>query len=99
MIPQVSELTIDTSRSIAGLRFGRARRHPELERLICAAVCNARFASLLITSPEQALALSECGKRLSIDERRMVLSIRDADDIYDFAGRLYTVVAQQASPE
>jgi hypothetical protein len=71
------------------LCFGRRRRHPELERLICAAAIDPRFAALLVANPAQALRESELGAKLSADEQAMVLSINNARDIHDFAGRLY----------
>lgn len=70
-------------------RFGRPRRHPELERLICAAVIDARFAAVLLSDPARALRESGIGAKLSADERTLVLSIDGACDIHDFAGRLY----------
>ncbi len=97
MSAQVFDRSMEMQRPIRALRFGRVRTHPELERLICAAICNTHFASLLVNSPEQALAQSEVGQRLSIDERNMVLAIRDADDIYDYAGRLHALVARQGT--
>ncbi len=97
MSAQVLDRGMELHRPIRALRFGRVRRHPELERLICAAICNTRFATLLLNSPEQALAHSEVGQCLSTDERNMVLAIRDADDIYDYAGRLHALVAQQGT--
>jgi hypothetical protein len=73
------------------VRFGRVRRHPELERLICAAICSTSFATLLLSNPEGALAQSEVGQRLSADERDMVLAVRHAANIYDYAGRLHAL--------
>jgi hypothetical protein len=87
----------ELNRPIRSLRFGRVRRYPELERLICAAICNTRFATMLLTTPERALAYSEIGQRLSPDERALVLSIRDAPDIYEYAGRLHRLIAQHRS--
>lgn len=75
-------------------RAGTTTRHPELERLICAAVSNQRFATDLLTTPEQALAHSEHGARLTASERALVISIADARDIYDFAARLHAKVSQ-----
>lgn len=75
-------------------RLGVARRHPELERLICAAMSNHRFASQLLVAPEDALALWDKTCQLSPDERAMVASISGAVDIYEFAARLHAMVQQ-----
>ena len=74
------------------LRVGRERRHPELERLICAAVSNERFATQLIAAPAEAIERLGYGKALSPSERDLVVSITDAADIYDFAARLHAQV-------
>jgi|GEM_PF-6839335 len=74
-------------------RFGQARRHPELERLICAAGSNHQFAQLLVSAPEVALNQYEYRRHLSGTERDMVLSIQ-ATDIYDFAGQLHSLINQ-----
>lgn len=66
--------------------------HPNLERLICAAVSNARLAELLIQAPMRALAQYEVGRFLTAAERRLVSKINDAQDIYEFAGRLHALV-------
>lgn len=76
------------------LRFGVERRHPALERLICAAVSNQRFATQLVAAPEAALRHSEHGRQLTPSEWAMVTSIHGADDIYDFAARLHARVQQ-----
>ena len=76
------------------LRFGAQRRHPELERLICAAVSNQRFANQLITAPEMALRHSEHGRQLTPAEWAIVTSIDGATDIYEFAARLHARVQQ-----
>lgn len=75
-------------------RFGTARHHPELERLICAALSNQRFAKQLLVSPEDALALWDHRYQLSPAERAMVTSINGAADIYDFAARLHAKARQ-----
>lgn len=72
----------------------RRRQHPNLERLICAAISNRRFAAELVQAPARALAQSEVGRRLSAAERRLVLSISAAEDIYDFAGRLHALATE-----
>lgn len=66
-----------------------AARHPELERLICAAISNQRFASQLLVAPEDALALWDYRYQLSPAEKDLITSINDAADIYDFAARLH----------
>ena len=83
---------------VPAVRFGRVRRHPELERLICAAICNTSFAALLLNNPESALAQSEVGQRLSPAERTMVLAIDGAANIYDYAGRLHALAVQDGPP-
>jgi len=75
------------------------QHHPNLERLICAAVSNARFAALLVQAPEHALAQFEVGRLLTAAERRLVLAITDADDIFEFAGRLHALVSEMHSSE
>jgi hypothetical protein len=65
-------------------------RHRELNRLICRAISNPRFARTLITTPDTALATAE--HELSADEVALVRSIRAAD-IHDFAAQLYAKVA------
>jgi hypothetical protein len=70
-------------------------RHPELNRLICRAISNPRFARALITAPDTALATDE--HRLSADEVALVRSIQAAD-IHDFAEQLYSKVADDAKP-
>lgn len=70
-------------------RFGTMRRHPELERLICAAMSNQHFASKLLVAPEDALALWDYRFHLSPTEQDMITSINGAADIYDFAARLH----------
>jgi len=74
--------------------FGMKRRHIELERLVCAAVSNPRFATQLLTAPGQAVESSEHGGRLSADERALVASIKGATDIHDWAARLHARVEQ-----
>ena len=76
------------------IRFGKARRHPELERLVCAAVSNPRFATQLLAAPAVALEHSEHGRQLSAAEWAMVTSIDGATDIYDFAARLHAQLHQ-----
>jgi hypothetical protein len=76
------------------MRFGGLPRYPELERLICAAVSNQRFANQLLTAPEAALEVSAHGHKLSPAERAIVASINGAKDIYDFAARLHAKVQQ-----
>ena len=75
-------------------RTGRPRRYPELERLICRAVSEERFARQLVTEPAIALAELDHGSRLSPVEREMVTSIIGATDIYEFAARLHAKVQQ-----
>jgi len=74
------------------LHFRVEQRHPALERLICAAVSNDRFATQLVAAPETALRHSEHGRQLSPAEWAMVTSIDDATDIYEFAARLHARV-------
>jgi hypothetical protein len=76
------------------VRFGATRRHPELERLICAALSDQRFATQLVEAPEVALELFGHGDQLSPIERALVVSIDSAIDIYDFAARLHAKVQQ-----
>jgi hypothetical protein len=71
---------------------GVPRRHPELERLICAAVSNHRFATQLIAAPATALEHFEGARLLSPAERALVTSVNGATDIYDFAARLHACV-------
>jgi hypothetical protein len=66
-----------------------SRYFPGLERLICAAVSNQGIARLLLTAPEHALEHVAQSCALSPDERALVASIVDADDIHEFAARLY----------
>lgn len=72
----------------------RERRHPALERFVCAAISSAPLADVLLCNPALALRRYEVGRNLSDFERRLVLSITDAGDIYEFAGRLHAVVRQ-----
>ena len=74
--------------------FGTKRRHVELERLVCAAVSNARFATQLLAAPDAALESSEYGRHLSSAERAIVTSINGATDIHDFAARLHARMQQ-----
>jgi hypothetical protein len=74
--------------------FGQKRRHVELERLVCAAVSNPRFATQLLKAPGPAIEGSELARHLSADERALVASINDATDIYDFAAQLHARVEQ-----
>ena len=76
------------------VRFRKARRHSELERLVCAAVSNPHFATQLLAAPATALTHSEHGHQLSADEWAAVVSINGATDIYDFAARLHARVQQ-----
>ena len=75
--------------------FGARPRHPELERLICAAVSNQSFASQLVATPELALRHSEYGRQLSPAEWALVTSISGASDIHDFAAQLHARVQQR----
>lgn len=77
----------------------RKNRHPALERLVCAAVCDPQLAALLLLVPTVALQRYEVGRSLSNAERRLVLSITDASDIHDFAGRLHAMASQVHRPE
>jgi hypothetical protein len=74
--------------------FGAEPRHAELERLVCAAVSNPRFARQLLASPELAVERSEYARRLSAAERALVASIAGAQDIHEFAARLHARVKQ-----
>ena len=74
--------------------FGAQRRHAELERLVCAAVSNPKFARQLVTAPGPALEQSEYARRLSAAECALVASIDGAEDIHDFAARLHALVYQ-----
>lgn len=76
------------------LTFGAEPRHAELERLVCAAVSNPRFAKQLLAAPELALDRSEYARRLSAAERALVVSIAGAEDIHEFAARLHARVKQ-----
>ncbi len=78
-------------------RFGGVRRYRELERLICAALSNQRFAAELVTSPNTALDDHHHRCELSPVERAMVTSIVDAKDIYDFAARLLDQIQHHTS--
>ncbi len=69
-------------------------QYPELERLVCVALSNQRFASLLLTTPEAALDIGHHGFQLSPAERTLVASINGATDIHDFAARLYVKMQQ-----
>lgn len=68
---------------------GTVARYPALERLICAAVSNTQFAQRLVASPSDALAVSEFAHGMTLEEQRLVSSIQGAQDIHDFARRLY----------
>jgi len=72
--------------------YKTARRHPELERLICAAVSNQGFAKQLISAPAVALERSTYGCRLTPTEWELVTSVSGATDIYDFAARLHACI-------
>lgn len=77
----------------------RPLHHPNLERLICAAVSSARFGALLVGAPAQALAQFQVGRCLTTVERRLVLAISDAADVAEFAGRLHASVIEMHSTE
>jgi hypothetical protein len=72
----------------------REHRHPNLERLVCAALSNTQLAETLLCRPELALRKYEVGRALTDSERRMVLSVTGAGDIYEFAGHLHAVVCR-----
>jgi hypothetical protein len=63
--------------------------HVELNRLLSAAVVNQRFCQLLLSNPEEALALGCNGERfaLSAEEKAQVLAIQ-ADSLQSFASQL-----------
>jgi len=75
-------------------RPGDVPRYPELERLICAALSNQRLAAQLLRTPEDALDILAHACHLSPDERAIVVSIAGAQDIHEFAARLYAKVHQ-----
>ena len=76
------------------VHFGKARRHTELERLVCAAMSNPHFATQLLAAPAVALKLFEHGHQLSADEWAAVVSINGATDIHDFAAQLHAQLHQ-----
>ncbi len=63
-----------------------AECHPEVSRLISAAVVNKRFRQLLLTRPAEALETGYLGEPFSLEseDRAMILSIR-AHSLADFA--------------
>jgi len=69
----------------------RSNSYPELNRLICRAISNPKFANKLIVAPEAVLTSGE--HKLSPSEEALVRSIR-ARDIYDFAAQLYLMVSR-----
>jgi hypothetical protein len=70
----------------------RPQRYPSLERLICAAISNRRFAEHLLRSPKDALDTSTFVGQLSDEERALIVSITGARDIHDFAAQLHAKV-------
>lgn len=76
-------------------------RYPELERLICVALSNQRFAAQLLKDPSIALKRSWGGRQLSPDEQALVIKSAGADDIYDFAARLLANLCrhEQSAPQ
>lgn len=69
------------------------RHHRELERLICRAFSEERFASELLRAPARALAESAHRHNLSAMEQALVTSIT-ASDIHDFAAQLHMKLQQ-----
>jgi hypothetical protein len=65
------------------------QRYPEIERLIGNAVCDPDFAEVLLRDPQQALNHGGYHQRMSHDEAHLVLSVRGAADLREFATRLY----------
>jgi hypothetical protein len=65
------------------------RHYPEIERLIGNAVCDPSFAEALLCDPQQALHHGGYHLRMSHDEMHLVLAIRGAADLREFATRLY----------
>jgi hypothetical protein len=80
--------------SAAAARPRRRNHYPNLERLICAAVSNARLAAMLVQAPAQALTQFEVGRLLTPAECRLVSRIVGAQDIHEFAGRLHALLTQ-----
>ncbi len=63
-----------------------AECHPEVSRLISAAVVNKHFCQLLLTRPAEALEVGYLGEPFALEseDRAMILSIR-ANSLADFA--------------
>lgn len=71
----------------------RARQDlPGLSQLICAALADATFAAHLLHDPVTALAHSAHDLQLTPEEYALVIAIRSATDIHDFAARLSSSV-------
>ncbi len=77
---------LGTNTSISYLS-GRTDR--ELNRLLCAAVVNARFRAALLRDPLQAAEEGYCGERFHLsDADRCRLQSIHATDLTDFAAQL-----------
>jgi hypothetical protein len=67
----------------------KTQSHPEFSRLLSAAVVSQRFCQLLLSHPEEALAVGCNGESFSLSpqEKALVLAIQ-ADDLQGFACQL-----------
>jgi|GEM_PF-3888178 len=76
----------------------RRHAHPELERLMASCACDAALAALLVRDPEAALATYTPMYPFSAAEQATVLAIRDAQNIHEFASKLYDAIHQTPCP-
>lgn len=69
--------------------YPRPEMNPAISKIVCAAVVNKRFASLLLSDPLQAVRVGYCGEKFNLaeDEMRRIGSIR-ASDLTDFCLQL-----------
>lgn len=67
-------------------------RFPGLQQLISAALANATFAETLLNDPARAFDHLPAGVTLTPEERILVMHVRGATNIANFAADLYALI-------
>ena len=66
-------------------------RFPGLQQLISAALANAAFAEALLNDPARAFEHLPAGVMLTPEEQTLVMRVRGATNIPNFAAQLYAL--------
>lgn len=69
-----------------------------LSQVISIAACDLAFATQLLADPAEALAIMPSDVQLSLEESLLIMSVRGAADISEFAALLLAHIAANAPP-